>query len=394
MGPLRVGIDAACLLGPKSGVAEYTINLFRAMAELRDLTLVPLGITSPDGSATGLPDLGSARLEFPTWRVKAKLLRALWRFTSFPRADWITGPVDVFHSPNYRVLPVGRTPLVVTVHDLTVLKFPHYHPMLRVIEMSASLRRLDKANAVVADSESTRRDILELLEVAPEKVHVVHLGYNAALFHPHIPGDAIAEIRQRHDILRPYILHVGALEPRKNLTRLIQAFALLRARGYKDHSLVLVGQKGWLYDDIFAEVRRQRLDGAVRFLGHVPDQDLPALYAGAEVFVYPSLYEGFGFPPLEAMACGTPVVTSRVSSLPEVVGDAAQLVNPYEVEEITAAIERLMGDAALRGELVSKGLKQAARFSWRKAAAQTLDIYDHLLAERQGSRVVGEASLP
>lgn len=381
---MRVGIDAACLLVPKSGVAEYTLGLLHAMAGLRDMTYVLFCNSFRHGPGNGLPKLEPAQVKVTTLRFPSRLLGSIWRVVSFPRADWLTGPLDLFHSTNYRVLPLGRIPQVVTVYDVTVLKFPHYHPMPRVVEISGWLRRLHKADAVVAISDSTRRDILELLDVLPERVHVVYPGYNAALFSSGVTEEAIARVLRKYGIRRPYILFVGNLEPRKNLVRLVQAFSLLRERGFKEHTLVLTGQKEWLCEDVFLEVQRQGMEEMVSFTGHVADQELPALYRGAAVFAYPSIYEGFGFPPLEAMACGTPVVTSNVSSLPEVVGDAALLVDPYDVEGLAAALERAISDGELREELVAKGLQRAARFSWQEAALKTLSLYDAVVAEKKG----------
>jgi glycosyltransferase involved in cell wall biosynthesis len=266
------------------------------------------------------------------------------------------------------------------VHDLVVLKYPQYQFFTRVRHIGGWLRRLHRADAIVAVSENTRRDILELLDVPPEKVHVIYQGYNADLFRPDLPQREVERVLQLYHLRVPYFLYLGTLEPRKNLVRLIQAFALLRKKGPSPIHLVLAGQKGWAYNNIFEEIRRLGLHDYVSYLGYVADEDLPGLIKGAMALAYPSLYEGFGIPPLEAMAMGTPVLTSNVASLPEVVGEAALQVDPEDVEAMAAALERLYNDEALREDLKLKGWEQARRFSWDRAAQQMMELYGKLLS--------------
>ena len=220
---------------------------------------------------------------------------------------------------------------------------------------------------------------MELLDVPEEKVHVIYPGYNADLFRPDLPQSESDEALQRHGLQADYFLHVGTLEPRKNLVRLIQAFDLVRRKSHEDIQLVLAGGKGWKYESIFEEIHRLNLHDSVRLLGYVPDEDLPGLIKGARAVVYPSLYEGFGIPPLEAMAVGTPVLTSNTSSLPEVVGDAAVLVDPEDVGSIASGMEDIWTDGDLRQSLQEKGWLRAQRFAWDKSARQTMDLYNRLL---------------
>lgn len=313
-------------------------------------------------------------------RIPGRFVGPAWQILSWPPADWVTGPVDIFHSPNYRIIPVHRAKLVVTVHDLVVLKYPQYQFFTRVKHIGGWLRKLNHADAVVAVSENTRRDILELLDVAPEKVHVIYQGYNSALYRPDFPETEVERILQQHHLRAPYFLYVGTLEPRKNLVRLVKAFDLVRKRSPGAIQLVLAGQKGWKYEDIFEEIGRLNLHEWVRHLGYVPDEDLPGLIQGARSVVYPSLYEGFGLPPLEAMAMGTPVLTSNTSSLPEVVGEAGLQVDPEDVESMAWAMERIGTDEALRQDLKVKGLQRAQRFTWDQAAQQTVELYHSLLS--------------
>lgn len=380
---LRIAIEASSLLKPKTGVGEYTANLIRALGRLQDSQYVlfynSFRKRKPENLIGGLD---YARIRITNLRIPARLLGLAWQILPFPPVDWFTGPVDIFHSPNYKVIPVHRSKLVVTVHDLVVLKYPQYQFITRVRNIGGWLRKLRRADAVVAVSENTRRDILELLDVPPEKVHVIYQGYNADLFRPDLPQQEVERVLQHYLLRVPYLLYLGTLEPRKNLVRLIQAFHLLRRRSRNTISLILAGQKGWLYDDIFAEILRLGLHDSVKYLGYVADEDLPGLIKGARALAYPSLYEGFGLPPLEAMAMGTPVLTSNVASLPEVVGEAALQVNPEDVEAIAAGLERLCDDEALRQELKKKGWQRAQLFSWDKAAQQTMELYATLLSQR------------
>jgi len=228
----------------------------------------------------------------------------------------------------------------------------------------------------VADSNATRADLVRHYGVAESKVHVVHLGRDESLAPVHDP-QVRAAARVHAGIGERYLFYVGTLQPRKNLSRVVQAFARLAgAPGMHDVQLVLAGKRGWLYDELFAEVERCGLGGRVLFPGYVDGADLPALYGGALGFVYPSLYEGFGIPVLEAQACGVPVMTSNNSSLPEVAGDAALLVDPTDVDAIAEAMRRLATDDALRAELVQRGFENVKRFSWEKCARETLAVLE------------------
>ncbi|MEE8472104.1 MAG: glycosyltransferase family 1 protein [Dehalococcoidia bacterium] len=378
---LRIAIDAASLQKPKTGIGEYTANMIRALGRLQDPELVlfynSFRRRRPDSLIDGLDE---ARFRTATLRIPARLVSLAWQVIPLPPADWVTGPVDIFHSPNYRIVPVRHAKLVVTVHDLVVLKYPEYQFFTRVKHIGGWLRKLNRADAVVAVSENTRKDILELLDVPPEKVHTVYNGYNADLFRSDLSPEYVEGVLRRYHLGTPYILSLGTLEPRKNLVRLIQAFHLLRKKSPDPIYLVLAGAMGWKYDIIFNEIRRLGLHDSVSYLGYAPDEDLPGLIKGARALAYPSLYEGFGIPPLEAMAVGTPVITSNAASLPEVVGEAGLQVDPEDVGAIAAALERVCGDDALAEDMRAKGLKRAQQFSWDRAARQVMEIYHKLLA--------------
>jgi glycosyltransferase involved in cell wall biosynthesis len=265
------------------------------------------------------------------------------------------------------------------VHDLGY----HYYPEAHTLFQNAYLRWSTRHNArnathVLADSEATRQDLVRYYHIPLAKIAVVYPGRDETLV-PVVDPEALALVRAHYDLAEPYLLYVGTLHPRKNLVRLVQAFALLLGSvppGRVNIQLVVAGQKGWLYDEVFAQVRKLGLTGRVVLTGYVPDADLPALLSGALAFVFPSLYEGFGLPVLEAMACGTPVICSNVSSLPEVAGDAALLVDPLDTESLAEAMAKLVTDEGLRQELVERGLRQMQRFSWRRCARETLDVLE------------------
>jgi glycosyltransferase involved in cell wall biosynthesis len=290
-----------------------------------------------------------------------------------------TGRVDLFHEPDFVLPPtLPRTPTVLTVHDLTFIRDAESAlPKLRRYLNRVVPRSVARATHVLADSKATKNDLVEFFHTSAEKITVLYGGVDAR-FAPVRDPERLAAVRARCGIgPGPFILGLGTLQPRKNYLRLIRAYSRLRPLA-SDLSLIIVGGKGWLYDSIFAEVQQLGLEGCVIFPGFVDDEDLPALYSAAAVFAFPSLYEGFGLPVLEAMACGTPVVTSNTSSLIEVGGDAALLIEPASVDAIADAMRRILEDADLRRQLVQRGFQQARRFTWDKAASQLKEIYERI----------------
>lgn len=311
------------------------------------------------------------------WRTGVWLAHALGvTFDRFlPRTD-------LFHATEHLLPRFKNIKTVFTLHDLIFQFFPEYHlPLNRWFLVNAMPHFLRRADAIIAVSECTKKDAIRFYNVPSEKITVIYEGVNPALA-PERNAERIAEMRAHYAKNQPFLLFVSTIEPRKNIIALVDALRALRQRGYQ-HRLLIAGRKGWLYQSTFDHVKKTGMEALVDFLGFVPDEDLPALYAAADAFVFPSLYEGFGLPPLEAMACGAPVVCSNASSLPEVVGNAALLVDPKNVAEIVAAIERLLTDRALRDELRAKGMKQAAKFSWERAARETLGVYERVGAKRR-----------
>jgi glycosyltransferase involved in cell wall biosynthesis len=319
------------------------------------------------------------------WDTRRPLRRILWEQLALPllarqaQLDLLHGTVNVNPA-------LALCPSVVTVHDLSFMRYPQaFPPMQRRYLQSQVRRSVRAARRVIAVSQATKQDVVELFGVPAERIDVVYNGVDAS-FCP-APVEQVEAFRRRQELPQRYVLHLGTLEPRKNLVRLVQAFAQVKAHDPSQPSvkLVLAGGKGWDYDAIFAEVGRLGLEQEVLFPGYVADQEVAWWYRAATVFVYPSLLEGFGLPVLEAMACGAPTVTSALSSLPEVAGDAALLVDPTSVDALAAALLRLLADAGLASDLRARGLAQAARFPWSRTAQATAAVYRHALGIRGGA---------
>ena len=384
---MRIGIDGRCLIGPEGGIRRYARWLVEALGRVapeHTLRLLFLGRGSREAERPAFA--GGA----VTWGGRAglgaRLLAIGMEAGLAPRAvveDYL-GPLDVFHAPNYVLLSQRAGGRVVTVHDLTVLRFPGWHPWIRVQRFRLGLRRsVAIADRVIVDSEATRADCVSLLGVPDTKLRVVPL---APTLTPVGDPEMAAAALGRHGLAREgSLLFVGPLEPRKNLGRLIEAYARVSRGEAGAPPLVLVGHRGWRDRPILRRLEAPDIAGRVRWLGYLPDVEVAALMAGARLFVYPSLYEGFGLPVLEAMASGAPVITSRTSALPEVAGDAAILVDPEDVEALAGALQRALADASLREELCARGLARAAGFTWAETARRTLAVYGEAVAAVSGS---------
>lgn len=378
--PSRVGLNAHLLSLTETyrgaGINGYILHLLRELpsvtARCRFIAFLYDRRFSPPAGST----LEVCRSRWPTTNP---WLRILWEQTGLAWASY-RQRLDLLHGLAYATPLAAPCPTVVTVHDLSFVRYPQTLRVMNRLYLRAVTRlSVGKAARVIAVSAYTRDELARAWAIPRAKVTVVPNGLDRA-FHP-ADAKAVAEFRRRRGLPERFILSVGTLEPRKNQTRLVQAYAAMHRRDVK---LVLVGGKGWDYREVFAQVERLGLARDVVFAGFVPAEELPWWYRAAEVFVYPSLYEGFGLPVLEAMASGTPVVTSTASSLPEVAGDAALLVDPYDVEAMAQAISRLLDDEPLRAELVGRGLRRAATYSWARTAAETIAVYQDVLSVREG----------
>ncbi len=368
-----VGFDATSAARQSAGIGRYTRALLVALSALDDGTNFNLFYWSRGLLEGSLPVL-NARFKVRAVPLSDRVANALWYRVGLPvPVQFLTRRIDVFHSPDFTLPPTMHTPTVLTVHDLAFLRTPECaYPTLRAYLEMVVPRSARRATRIIAVSDNTRQDCIDLLGIEPNRITTVYEGVSAH-FHPVSREMADSTVRSM-GIEDPYILSVGTLEPRKNYVRLLEAFALLRERGFR-HRLVIAGRPGWLFAPIHAAVDRLRLEECVSFVQPADDQ-LRALYGDAHAFVYPSLYEGFGLPLAEAMACGTPVACSTSSSLPEVVGDCAVLFDPLDIEDIAVSIQRVVEDRALASSLADKGLRRAAQFTWERAARATLQVYE------------------
>lgn len=383
----RIGIDYTAAAWQGAGIGRYTRELVRAVLEQGGaheyvLFFAAGGLERSGAYVEELRRLCRAHPNVSARPIplSPRRLTQLWQRLRAPLpVELFTGRLDLLHAPDF-VLPPTRAKTLLTIHDLSFLVRPETHlpSMVRYLS-SAVPRSLRRADAVVADSRATRADLERLLGLAPGRARVVYPGVGPQ-FRPLDPA-VCAPVRARLGLPERFLLFVSTLSPRKNLVRLVEAYA----QAGPDADLVLIGQRGWLYEEVFAAIERLGLGARVRIPGFVHDKDLPAVYNLALACVYPSLYEGFGLPALEALACGTPLVTADNSSLPEVAGDAALLVDAADTAAIAAAIRRVAGDAELRARLSAAGPAQAQRFRWEQAARQILDCYRATLEGAPGA---------
>jgi glycosyltransferase involved in cell wall biosynthesis len=380
----RVGLDAHLLSLTQSyraaGINGYIFELLNRLPE----------------HASGDPPLDLvAYLHEPAFRAPASLRveRSRWDTTNpMRRIAWeqsvlaaASRGLDLLHGMAFATPVAAACPTVVTVHDLSFMRFPHAFRRANRAYLSALTRlSVRRAARVIVGADSTRRDVIELCGAQPDRVVTVPYGVTDAF----TPGRAegAADFRRRKGLPDRFILFLGTLEPRKNVGRLIEAYAVLREREGPSRApkLVLAGGKGWFYENLFAQVSGLGLGEDVLFTGYVPGEELVWWYRSAFMFVYPSLFEGFGLPVLEALACGVPTITSNVSSLPEVAGDAALLVDPHDTEGLVRAMKRLLDDSDLRAELARAGVRQAKQFPWSRTAAETAAVYRDALGAAPG----------
>jgi len=379
---MRIAIDYTSALHQGAGIGRYTRELVRALARV-DRENEYVLCWAKDAGDRPPPEDVPAHSTLCRWPLTERTLIWLWHRLRIPLwADLFTGSVDIFHSPDFTLPPLRRAKGVLTVHDLSFLRVPECADPAQRRYLTATVpRSARRADALLADSENTRRDMVELLGLPPHKITVVYPGVDPR-FRPAGDDSDHERVRDRYGLSGPFMLALGTLEPRKNLVRLLKAYASLRAgvqAGEAIPPLAFSGAVGWLVDEVFHLVDDLGLHDDVLFLGYVPDEDLPVLLRMAACLVYPSLYEGFGLPVLEALACGTPVVTSNVSSLPEVAGDAALYCDPHRVADIALAMQQVLANAELRRSLAGRGPQQAGRFTWDEAARRVLAVYRAVL---------------
>lgn len=390
--PLKIVIDARRLRD--FGIGSYIRNLVHALARVDAVNRYVLVAAEEAEELSGLP---------------ANFTRVVYRRPDTDLVNQVFFPLflrqfsaDLFHLPLNVVAWFMPRPYVVTIHDMSSLLFPQPGEGRGAFRWRQFRRGLMRASRVIAVSAATRRDVEHVLGVPAERIRQI---YDAP--DPRFLADSAEQceaaradrrrLLERYQVNYPYILYAGPIRPQKNVPRLVEAFAVLRGDlenhpVYRDLRLIIIGDEIARYPAVRHAVIKTRVEHVVRFLGFLPFEALRVFYQSAAVFAFPSLYEGFGLPPLEAMACGTPVVTSNVSSLPEVVGDAALLVNPENVFDIARGLREALLNETLRRELVSKGMRQARRFSWDSTARQVLEVYQEVVEVRPGRRRTGGAA--
>jgi glycosyltransferase involved in cell wall biosynthesis len=370
---VRIGIDARKL--HDFGIGTYIRNLLKQLARLdRETEFVVLVRPADVATVAALGRNFRAVAErAPNYSLSEQI-----RIPLALRRERVT----LFHAPHYVLPPLVRCRSVVTIHDCIHLMFPQYLPnrLALAYARTSIVLAARRATRVLTVSESSKRDILRFVDIPADKIDVIYNAYDERFgFEPHEAD--VVRVRERYQLHDEFVLYAGNVKPHKNIERLIEAFYLVRQRGLDHLKLVVIGDEISKYAALRRAVHAHQLHKYVRFLGYLPEETLAVLYRLAGVFVFPSLYEGFGLPPLEAMASGTPVVTSNVSSLPEVAGDAAVLVDPYHPESIADGIERVLCDHSLRRELRAKGLLRARQFSWEASVKRVREIYGETAQE-------------
>lgn len=361
---MRIGIDARSLSRPKTGIGSYTCNLLRSLIKIANGNQFFIYTCREfDESVFGESDVITVRRSnFP--------IGTLWTQAVLP-FQLEKDKIDIFHSPETMIPIFGNTPSIATVNDLISFLFPAGHDLKARLAANFYPPVFRKAKRLIAISENTSMDIQNRFGISTGKISVVPISYDEDLFKP---VEDPSGVLRKYDVKQPYILFVGVLSPRKNVGRLIEAFGIILKRGV-DINLVIAGPFGWQCKSVFDTVNNLGFSERIKFTGPVDSSDLPAIYSGASIFVFPSLYEGFGIPVLEAMACGTPVITSNVSSLPEVAGDAALLIDPHSSTDLADAICRLISDRDMANLLKTKGFERIKKYSWMRTAEETLKIY-------------------
>jgi len=378
---MNIGIDIRTLMDAQySGVSEYTYNLVKEILKLDQHNQYKLFYNSYKDISARIPDFRQENVEIVHSNYPNKIYNYLMhKIMHYPKVDQQFG-FNLFFMPhiNFISLTSGCNSIL-TIHDLSFLRYKEYFSLRKNIwHQFINIKKLvKKFNLIIAVSESTKNDLVELCNINPEKIRVIYSGISEQFRKIVINDIKLLEVKKKYNLPEKFIFYLSTLEPRKNVESIIQAYNELRNKNKNlaDMKLVLAGAKGWKANNIFKIWEQSKYQEDIIFLGYVKGDDKVYFYNLASLFVYPSFYEGFGFPPLEAMACGTPVVTSSVSSLPEVVGDSAIMVDPYNINDIATAMEQVLTNQDLANLLIKKSLEQARQFSWQKSAREYLEVF-------------------
>ena len=371
---MRIGIDATALPPEPVGAGTYIIQLVRALADSdSDHEWVVFAHRSRIELFGEMP---GRTMEWIPIRDKSPFQRLIWEQTTLPTVAKQTR-LDILHSLHYTRPNRLECASVVTFHDMTFFLYPQLHTLPKRTFFPVAIRSsARRANALIAVSETTRQDTIRLLNVSPEKIFTCPNGVSPD-FHPISDASRLEACRNKYHLPENFILYLGTIEPRKNLPILLRAFHRLVQEGAGLH-LVITGKHGWMVEQVRDTIRELHLDRLIHFTGYIPADDLPIVYNLARTFVYPSLYEGFGLPPLEAMACGIPVIASAIPAIQELVGDAGVLFPPQDEEALFQALRMVVEDPSLQAKLSKKGRERSQQFTWKRCAQATLEVYQHL----------------
>ncbi len=378
---MKIGIDIRTLMDAQySGIPEYTLNLVKEILKLDKKNSYKLFYNSYKDVSKNIPKFKGNNVEIVGVRYPNKIFNyAMQKITHEPKIDKLLG-VDAFLMPhiNFIALSFGCKSIL-TIHDLSFLRYPEFfsfrknfwHKMINVKKLISDF------DQIIAVSENTKQDIIELCQASSEKVKVIYSGIDRQYRKINNDNNNFARVKEKYNLPKKFILYLGTLEPRKNVEGVIQAYDKLRMKnkGLAEVKLIIAGGKGWKSKNIFKVWQESKYKNDIQFLGYIDSVDKVYLYNLAALFIFPSFYEGFGFPPLEAMACGAPVVISFASSLPEVAGEAAIMADPYNITDIANAMEQVLTNHGLQNDLIKKGLAQARRFSWEKTAKEYLEVF-------------------
>lgn len=368
---MRIGIDATAIPPRRTGAGNYIFQLVKNLALIDKANSYTI-FTKPEHAAEW--KIEQTNFQFVMANLHNRARRLAWEQTGLPILA-SRYRLDLLHSPHYTIPLSLACKSVVTFHDMIFFLYPEMYGRFRQ-QFFTTMMRLSarRANAILTDSQSTADDLHQILGTPENKIFPVLLACDKH-YQPITDLTQVEQICANYGLpSNQYFLYVGVLEPRKNIPVLLQALRNLLDHGFK-HCLAITGKKGWMFEEIFATVKRLQLDSHVIFTGYIPEEHLPYLYTGCTASIYPSLYEGFGMPVLEALACGSPVITSNISSMPEITADAALLVDPRSVDQLTIAMERMLSDDGLREKMKNQALARSAKFSWEKTAQETLEIY-------------------
>ncbi len=382
----KVCVDGTPVRGKLSGIGVYTLNLIESLSELQETEQFELEIYFHPSVKNWLlrnfsiPHFLSQYSQVSVLPIPVTIANILAKYSNpiLSYCERYLSQPDILHGTDHYVYPYSNSRKVMTIHDLTFLKYPQYSTTIVQGYLERIKRCLQWTDLIITFSENTKQDILEYLRVKPEKIKIT---YEASRYSSNeIKTDKIEQLKQsiNYDFYIPYLLFVSTLEPRKNIVALIDAFDYLKKQHKIPHNLILIGQKGWKYQSIFEAIEKSKYQESIYHLNYLSDEILALFYNQTDVFVYPSFYEGFGLPVLEAMTLGSPVITSNTSSLPEVAGDAALLINPNDTLELAEAILKVISDSQLREKLIKKGQERSKLFSWKKTAKETFKAYQSI----------------